>query len=145
MNAVYKRCYTTERPIACLLSGGVDSSLVASLVNKYHDMHNMPKIETYSIGMEGSEDLKYANECAKFFLNSGYSFKICFFSDLISLLISLILVLFFLIFLSSNDANLSNPCLSIRRDEYFFTLFEIIAISHLKFKIMLKSWKSKVF
>ena len=66
MNAVYKRCYTTERPIACLLSGGVDSSLVASLVNKYHDMHNMPKIETYSIGMEGSEDLKYANECAKF-------------------------------------------------------------------------------
>jgi asparagine synthetase B (glutamine-hydrolysing) len=26
----------------------------------------MPKIETYSIGMEGSEDLKYANECAKF-------------------------------------------------------------------------------
>ena len=37
MNAVYKRCYTTERPIACLLSGGLDSSLVASLVNKYHD------------------------------------------------------------------------------------------------------------
>ena len=66
MNAVYKRCYTTERPIACLLSGGLDSSLVTSLVNKYHDMHNMPKIETYSIGMEGCEDLKYANECAKF-------------------------------------------------------------------------------
>ena len=66
MNAVYKRCYTTDRPIACLLSGGLDSSLVASFVNKYHDMHNMPKIETYSIGMEGSEDLKYANECAKF-------------------------------------------------------------------------------
>jgi asparagine synthase (glutamine-hydrolysing) len=65
-NAVYKRCCTTERPIACLLSGGLDSSLVASLVNKYHDMYNLPKIETYSIGLEGSEDLKYARECAKF-------------------------------------------------------------------------------
>ena len=61
---------------------------------------------------------------AKFFLNSGYSFKICFFNEFISLLISLILALFCLIFLSSNDANLSNPCLSVRRDEYFFTLFD---------------------
>ena len=33
--AVYKRCETTERPIACLLSGGLDSSLIASIVNMY--------------------------------------------------------------------------------------------------------------
>ena len=55
--AIYKRVVgTSERPIACLLSGGLDSSLVCALVTKYYGN----KIETYSIGLEGSEDLKYA-------------------------------------------------------------------------------------
>jgi asparagine synthase (glutamine-hydrolysing) len=60
-NAVIKRCLTTERPIACLLSGGLDSSLIAALVNNFYNIHNMPnKLETWSIGLQGSEDLKYA-------------------------------------------------------------------------------------
>jgi asparagine synthase (glutamine-hydrolysing) len=59
--AVNKRCLTTERPIACLLSGGLDSSLIAALVNDYYKSQNLPnKLETYSIGLKGSEDLKYA-------------------------------------------------------------------------------------
>jgi asparagine synthase (glutamine-hydrolysing) len=56
--AVYKRCVTTDRPIACLLSGGLDSSLVTALVNEYHKENNLGQLETYSIGLEGSEDLK---------------------------------------------------------------------------------------
>ena len=60
--AVQKRVVTTERPIACLLSGGLDSSLITSLVNYYSDK----QIETYSIGLEGSEDLKYAKIVADF-------------------------------------------------------------------------------
>ena len=66
--AVNKRCLTTERPIACLLSGGLDSSLVAGLVNNYHKTHNLyyNKLETYSIGLEGSEDLKYAKFVADY-------------------------------------------------------------------------------
>ena len=59
-SAVYKRCCTTERPIACLLSGGLDSSLIAALVSQYHKENDLPPIETYSIGLIGSEDLKYA-------------------------------------------------------------------------------------
>jgi asparagine synthase (glutamine-hydrolysing) len=60
-NAVYKRCLTTERPIACLLSGGLDSSLIAALVNNFYMKNNYKqKLETYSIGLNGSEDLKYA-------------------------------------------------------------------------------------
>ena len=61
-NAVYKRVIgTTERPIACLLSGGLDSSLIASLVNKFLKCNNTTNIlNTFSIGLEGSEDLKYA-------------------------------------------------------------------------------------
>lgn len=56
--AVLKRCQSTERPIACLLSGGLDSSLIAALVNRYKK-GNEP-LETYSIGLADSEDLKYA-------------------------------------------------------------------------------------
>uniref|UniRef100_A0A6C0DMF0 asparagine synthase (glutamine-hydrolyzing) n=1 Tax=viral metagenome TaxID=1070528 RepID=A0A6C0DMF0_9ZZZZ len=64
--AVEKRCQTTERPIACLLSGGLDSSLIAALVNDYHTTHGLPALETYSIGLEGSEDLKYARIVADY-------------------------------------------------------------------------------
>ena len=56
-NAVEKRVKNTEREIACLLSGGLDSSLITALVNK---LTPGKKISTWSIGMEGSEDLKYA-------------------------------------------------------------------------------------
>jgi len=66
-SVVTKRCITTERPIACLLSGGLDSSLIAALVNDYYNRNNMPnKLETYSIGLEGSEDLKYAKIVADY-------------------------------------------------------------------------------
>lgn len=61
VTAVEKRCITTERPIACLLSGGLDSSLIAALVSEYHKKNGLPTIETYSIGLSGSEDLR----CAK--------------------------------------------------------------------------------
>ena len=60
--AVYKRVQTTDRPIACLLSGGLDSSLVAALVNKFYEQ----PLETYSIGMEGAEDLKYSQIVADY-------------------------------------------------------------------------------
>jgi asparagine synthase (glutamine-hydrolysing) len=63
--AVEKRCMNTERPVACLLSGGLDSSLITALVNEYHIKNNLPTLETYSIGLEGSEDLKYAKMVAE--------------------------------------------------------------------------------
>jgi asparagine synthase (glutamine-hydrolysing) len=61
-NAVRKRVIgTTERPIACLLSGGLDSSTITALVNSF-----LPKgqLETYSIGLEGSTDLVYSQKVA---------------------------------------------------------------------------------
>jgi asparagine synthase (glutamine-hydrolysing) len=65
-SAVYKRCSTTDRPIACLLSGGLDSSLVAALINEYYKENYLGKLETYSIGLEGSEDLKYSQIVADY-------------------------------------------------------------------------------
>ena len=60
--AVRKRVESTDRPIACLLSGGLDSSIVTAIVNKYYP----EQLETYSIGLENSEDLKHAREVATF-------------------------------------------------------------------------------
>lgn len=66
INAVHKRCSTTDRPIACLLSGGLDSSLITAIVNNYHIQNDLPTLETYSIGIEGSDDLKHAQIVANF-------------------------------------------------------------------------------
>ena len=63
--AVVKRCTTTERPVACLLSGGLDSSLIAALVANYFGEKGQT-IETYSIGLENSEDIKYAKIVANY-------------------------------------------------------------------------------
>jgi len=64
--AVKKRVLVTERPIACLLSGGLDSSLITALVNEYYKKKTDIPLETYSIGLEGSEDLKYAQIVADY-------------------------------------------------------------------------------
>ena len=59
--AIAKRVSNTDRPVACLLSGGLDSSLVAALVNKHY---GIGKLHTWSIGLKGSDDLKYAKIAA---------------------------------------------------------------------------------
>jgi asparagine synthase (glutamine-hydrolysing) len=63
-DAVNKRVHTTDREVACLLSGGLDSSLITALVAK--SLSSPDKLKTWSIGMEGSEDLKYARLVANF-------------------------------------------------------------------------------
>jgi asparagine synthase (glutamine-hydrolysing) len=75
--SVEKRCLTTERPIACLLSGGLDSSLITALVNEFYKSNcnttsTSSKLETYSIGLAGSEDLKYARIAANY-LNTKHT------------------------------------------------------------------------
>jgi asparagine synthase (glutamine-hydrolysing) len=61
--AVKKRMLT-ERPVAALLSGGIDSSLIASLVQKHLRWAGAPPLRTFSIGMKGSEDLRHAKMVA---------------------------------------------------------------------------------
>ena len=61
--AVKKRMMT-ERPCAALLSGGIDSSLIAALVQKNLLALGLPPLKTFSIGMPGSTDLAYARKVA---------------------------------------------------------------------------------
>jgi asparagine synthase (glutamine-hydrolysing) len=62
--AVKKRLMT-ERPVAALLSGGVDSSLIASLVAKNLRELGKPPLKTFCIGMPGSTDMKFAKIVAE--------------------------------------------------------------------------------
>ncbi len=62
INSVKNRTMS-DRPIGCLLSGGLDSSLICSILCKILGEKN---VRTYSIGMKGSEDLKNAEKVSKY-------------------------------------------------------------------------------
>jgi asparagine synthase (glutamine-hydrolysing) len=65
INAVKKRLLS-DRPIACLLSGGLDSSLITSIVVNLLKDKTKNKLETFSIGLPGSTDLVYAKNVANY-------------------------------------------------------------------------------
>ena len=73
INAVKKRVENTDRTIACLLSGGLDSSIITSIVTHFHGAENL---HTWSIGMKGSEDLKFARKVADFLGTQHHSIEL---------------------------------------------------------------------
>ena len=60
--AVNKRLLS-DRPIGCLLSGGLDSSIITTLVCRKLGATN---VRTFAIGLEGSPDLKSAQKVADY-------------------------------------------------------------------------------
>jgi len=64
--AVVKRLMS-ERPVGCLLSGGLDSSLVTAIVARELKRTSPDTVlNTYSIGLEGSVDLIWARRVAEY-------------------------------------------------------------------------------
>lgn len=70
--AVKKRLMS-ERKIACLLSGGLDSTTVTALVAQEFEPYS---INTYSIGMKGSVDLHYAQIASDYFKTNHTSIEL---------------------------------------------------------------------
>jgi asparagine synthase (glutamine-hydrolysing) len=63
IRAVGRRVHNTERPLACLLSGGLDSSLVSSIAARII----APKtLHTFTIGFADSPDIMAARTVAEF-------------------------------------------------------------------------------
>lgn len=65
LESAVKKRMMTERRCGALLSGGLDSSLIASLVSKQLRLAGAPPLKTFSIGMKGSSDLAHAKMVAK--------------------------------------------------------------------------------
>ena len=63
-SAVRKRLMS-ERPVGCLLSGGLDSSIVTALVVEAQAQAPGAVVDTYAIGLEGSVDLKWARRVSE--------------------------------------------------------------------------------
>lgn len=68
VDVIYKYLYDSitdrlqaDRPIGCLLSGGLDSSIIVSIASKI-----IPNIRCFTIGVEDSSDIESAKKVAKF-------------------------------------------------------------------------------
>lgn len=59
-----ERRLSSDVPLGCLLSGGLDSSLVAAIATRKLSEKGQ-KLRTFSIGMEGSKDVQYAMKVAE--------------------------------------------------------------------------------
>jgi len=62
-NAVIRMLHS-DRPLGALLSGGLDSSLVVAIASKYLQENYGKQLQTFSIGLPGSTDEKYAKMVA---------------------------------------------------------------------------------
>ena len=65
LSAAVKKRLMADRKLGCLLSGGLDSSLIAALLVKHAKEENLPyKIQSFAIGMDDSPDIIAARQVA---------------------------------------------------------------------------------
>jgi asparagine synthase (glutamine-hydrolysing) len=62
---IKKRVDNCERDLVCLLSGGLDSSIITAYVNRYYKKRFGKNIRTFNIGMENATDMYFADLVSK--------------------------------------------------------------------------------
>ena len=72
LSAVNKRVANCERTVACLLSGGLDSSIISALVSREYKRITNKTVQTFSIGLSEGVDLDYAR-CVSQHIRSDHS------------------------------------------------------------------------
>ena len=75
IEAVEERYLTSDVEVGALLSGGLDSSLISSIASKIANQKGR-RLKTFSIGMKGSLDLKYAEMVANFIGSEHHSVEV---------------------------------------------------------------------
>ncbi|XP_023324027.1 asparagine synthetase [glutamine-hydrolyzing] 2 [Eurytemora carolleeae] len=76
LESAVRRHLLAEVPFGVLLSGGLDSSLVASIaLREYNKAGNQGKLRSFCIGLKGSPDLAAAEQVANFLGTRHFSFE----------------------------------------------------------------------
>ncbi len=86
IKSVYSHIKLTDQPLGFLLSGGLDSSLmvaIATYLKKSNLIQN--EIKTFTIGLSEGNDIKYAEETAKY-LNTNHTTYNFTFSDVVEII-----------------------------------------------------------
>lgn len=70
-----------DQPYGCFISGGVDSCSVASILNRIESTRRRTdqdrfRLKTFSIGLEGSTDLPYAEEMSNYLRSEHYQYVV---------------------------------------------------------------------
>ena len=78
-DAVWKRVQNTDRELAVALSGGLDSTIIASIAARCIAPR---RLRTFSVGLEGSPDLAFAAIAAKH-INADHTEILCTESDFV--------------------------------------------------------------
>lgn len=75
VNAVRKR-FMSERSIGCVLSGGLDSTVITAIACKLvrEVDSNAPPLRTYTVGMAGATDFIWARKAAKYLGTEHHEF-----------------------------------------------------------------------
>ena len=71
MKKSVERRMVADVPVACLLSGGIDSSIITTLAKKYNK-----NLNTFSIGFDTTNELPFAKIVAKQFNTNHHEFRI---------------------------------------------------------------------
>tara|TARA_Y100001970_G_scaffold112595_1_gene140501 strand:- start:1429 stop:3021 length:1593 start_codon:yes stop_codon:yes gene_type:complete len=72
--AIRKRFTMSDVEVGCLLSGGLDSSIVTSICSRMLDSPS--RLKTFSIGLKGSPDLLNAQVVADYLRTNHYSYEV---------------------------------------------------------------------